>query len=216
MRKIILSLCLLLATLAVQAARLNGIRVETSGNRVVVYIDGQQICTPTTNCFFSTTLGGTFRVEVYSARSARPGERGANGKLLYDQRVYLNGMEIKDIYIEGEGGRFPESSVNKPGRVMERNAFDQFVNAVKAEPFDSDRLKMIEGAMVTNDFTSGQCRKLADLYTFDSDKKKIMKLMYPRIHDKENFFMVIESLTFSSDKNEINDFIKEYHSRRNN
>lgn len=214
MRKLIISFCFLIAALSLQAASISGIRVESSGNRIVVYVDGRQICTPTTNCFFATSRGGAYRVEVYAVRPTRPGERVSNGKLLYDERVHLNGMEIKDIFIEGEGGRNPEGSHNKPGRVMERNAFEQFANAVKAASFDSDRLKMIEAAMATNDFTSGQCRKLVDLYTFDSDKKKIIKLMYPRIYDKENFFTVVESLTFSSDKNEINDFIKKYHSRR--
>ena len=50
-------------------------------------------------------------------------------------------------------------------------------------------------------------------YTFDNERLKIMKMMYPNIVDKEAFFTVIGILTFSSNKTKMNDFIKEYEGR---
>lgn len=42
-----------------------------------------------------------------------------------------------------------------------------------------------------------------------------MQAIYPRIVDKPNFYLVIESLTFQSDKNKMNEFVRKYHSQRN-
>jgi hypothetical protein len=54
-----------------------------------------------------------------------------------------------------------------------------------------------------------------DFYRFDSEKKQLMKKIYPKIADKPNFYYAIDKLTFSSDKNEINAFIKQYHEKNN-
>ena len=42
---------------------------------------------------------------------------------------------------------------------------------------------------------------------------EIMKIMYPRIVDKEAFFTVINTLTFSSSKEKMKDFIIGYGKR---
>ena len=38
-------------------------------------------------------------------------------------------------------------------------------------------------------------------------------MMYPNIVDKEAFFMVTDTLTFSKNKTQMNDFIREYEGR---
>ena len=84
---------------------------------------------------------------------------------------------------------------------------------VKNEPFEKDRMGLITTALANSDFTSEQCLQLVKFYTFDNERLKIMKMMYPNIVDKEAFFTVIGTLTFSSNKTKMNDFIKEYEGR---
>jgi len=55
---------------------------------------------------------------------------------------------------------------------------------------------------------------LSRLYTFDDDRMEIMKMMYPRIVDKGAFFTVIATLTFSSNRDEMNKFVQSYGRRR--
>ena len=74
-------------------------------------------------------------------------------------------------------------------------------------------MEMIKTALAGSDFTSGQCLELTRLYTFDDDRMEIMKIMYPRIVDKEAFFTVINTLTFSSSKEKMKDFIIGYGKR---
>ena len=68
----------------------------------------------------------------------------------------------------------------------------------------------LKTALANSDFTSAQCLQVTKLYTFDDDRMAIMKKMYPRIVDKEAFFTVIATLTFSSNKDEMNKFVQNY------
>ena len=79
---------------------------------------------------------------------------------------------------------------------------------MEKQSFDSDRKEVLDHALLTSWFTTDQCIRLMDFYRFDSEKKQLMKKIYPKIADKPNFYYAIDKLTFSSDKNEINAFIK--------
>ena len=110
----------------------------------------------------------------------------------------------------GQEGYCPDSQYD---RVMSEQLFKKFLSEVKKEPFKDDRMEMIKTALAGSDFTSGQCLELTRLYTFDDDRMEIMKIMYPRIVDKEAFFTVINTLTFSSSKEKMKDFIIGYGKR---
>ena len=200
-RHLILSVCLVLVAFpAIKAAPIDGIRIESPYRRVVVLVDGQQVCLPTFSCFVAN-LRGSCRVEVYEAPSR--GENSRRGKLLYDERVHCSINEVEPL-----GGEQHES-------VMSPSAFEQFMGLMEKQSFDSDRKEVLDHALLTSWFTTDQCIRLMDFYRFDSEKKQLMKKIYPKIVDKPNFYYAIDKLTFSSDKNEINAFIKQYHEKNN-
>ena len=221
MRKIIISFCILLAALSLKAQPVSGIRIDGGDTPILVYFGGRQMCYPTTTCFVAN-----YTIEVYASRPTRPGERVWKGERLYNDRVYFNGNEVKDIIVEergdirpgrpgrpgnGQGGHRPD--YNRYDRVMNDQLFKKFFDSVKNEPFEKDRMGLITTALANSDFTSEQCLQLVKFYTFDNERLKIMKMMYPNIVDKEAFFTVIGTLTFSSNKTKMNDFIKEYEGR---
>ena len=224
MRKIIISFCILLAALSLKAQSVSGIRIDGGDTPILVYFGGRQMCYPTTTCFVANLKPGNYTIEVYASRPTRPGERVWKGERLYNDRVYFNGNEVKDIIVEergdirpgrpgrpgtGQGGHRPD--YDRYDRVMNDQLFKKFFDSVKNEPFEKDR--MITTALANSDFTSEQCLQLVKFYTFDNERLKIMKMMYPNIVDKEAFFTVIGTLTFSSNKTKMNDFIKEYEGR---
>lgn len=220
MRKLIIIFCLLLTVLTVQGASLKGIRIESAGISFVVYIDGQQVCSPTSSCFVANLSRGDYQVEVYSASIGRRGEYERRGKLLYNERIRYTGIDIKDIFIERGSDR---PTRPRPGNdyddasssVMNRDSFERFFRSLKEKTFDSEKIEFLDMALLTSYFTSAQCQRLVDLYTFDSEKLKIMQKMYPRIADKQNFYLVIDKLTFQSDRKKMNDFVTGYHSGHN-
>ena len=224
MRKIIISFCILLAALSLKAQSISGIRID--GGDTPILVGGNQMCYPTTTCFVANLKPGNYTIEVYASRSTRPGERVWKGERLYNERVYFNGNGVHDIVVEepgdirpgrpgrpgtGQSGHRPEH--DRYDRVMSDQLFKKFLDSVKNEPFDKDRMGLITAALTNSDFTSEQCLQLVKFYTFDNERLKIMKMMYPNIVDKEAFFMVTATLTFSKNKTQMNDFIREYEGR---
>ena len=223
MRKIIISFCILFAALSLQAQSVNGIRIDGGNTPILVYLGGNQICLPTTTCFIANLNPGHYTVEVFATRFTRAGERVWKGEKLYKDLVYFDGRGVTEIWVDGRDnmrperpGR-PEQGEHRPGygynREMNDQLFQTFYKEMKNEPFKDDRMKLLNAALAGSDFTSAQCLQLTKLYTFDDDRMEIMKIMYPRIVDKEAFFTVINTLTFSSSKEKMKDFIIGYGKR---
>ena len=223
MRKIIISFCILFAALSLQAQSVNGIRIDGGNTPILVYLGGNQICLPTTTCFIANLNPGHYTVEVFATRFTRAGERVWKGEKLYKDLVYFDGRGVTEIWVDGRDnmrperpGR-PEQGEHRPGygynRVMNDQLFQTFYKEMKNEPFKDDRMKLLNAALAGSDFTSAQCLQLTKLYTFDDDRMEIMKIMSPRIVDKEAFFTVINTLTFSSSKEKMKDFIIGYGKR---
>ena len=223
MRKIIISFCILFAALSLQAQSVNGIRIDGGNTPILVYLGGNQICLPTTTCFIANLNPGHYTVEVFATRFTRAGERVWKGEKLYKDLVYFDGRGVTEIWVDGRDnmrserpGR-PEQGEHRPGygynRVMNDQLFQTFYKEMKNEPFKDDRMKLLNAALAGSDFTSAQCLQLTKLYTFDDDRMEIMKIMYPRIVDKEAFFTVINTLTFGSSKEKMKDFIIGYGKR---
>ena len=223
MRKIIISFCILFAALPLQAQSVNGIRIDGGNTPILVYLGGNQICLPTTTCFIANLNPGHYTVEVFATRFTRAGERVWKGEKLYKDLVYFDGRGVTEIWVDGrdnmrpERPSRPEQGEHRPGygynRVMNDQLFQTFYKEMKNEPFKDDRMKLLNAALAGSDFTSAQCLQLTKLYTFDDDRMEIMKIMYPRIVDKEAFFTVINTLTFSSSKEKMKDFMIGYGKR---
>ena len=221
MRKIILTFIVLFAAISLNAQSISGIRVDGGDSPVLVYIGGSQMCLPTTSCFIANLKAGYYVVQVYASRNTRPGERVWKGQSLYNERVYFNGTGVKDIVINersesrpgtrpGQNDRYPDR--NTYNRLMDTRLFDGFYDSVKREISAADRIKLIDTAVVNSDFTSAQCLRLVNLFSFDADKMIIMRKLYPGIVDKQAFFTVLGTLKFSDSKVKMNEFIKNYNS----
>ena len=128
--------------------------------------------------------------------------------------VFPKDIFVDDRHANVRPGR-PRQGEHRPNydrhdRVMNDQLFKTFYNNLKKEPFEDDRMALLNTALANSDFTSAQCLQVTKLYTFDDDRMAIMKKMYPRIVDKEAFFTVIATLTFSSNKDEMNKFVQNY------
>ncbi|WP_071147299.1 DUF4476 domain-containing protein [Bacteroides ihuae] len=220
MRKLMISLSLLLVAFALKAAPVYGIRIESTENPIIVFVEGTQISIPTMSCFIANLSPGNYQIEAYEVEYFGRNDFGRKGRLIYHNLIYFSGNELKNIRIESNFPTLPSHQDRWTGAhsdrgVMDNNTFNSFFSAVKAAPFKSDKMDLIETAVQTSAFTIQQCKRLVELNTFDDDKIEMIQLLYPRIVDKQNFFMLLESLSFISSKDKINDFIKGYNSKYN-
>ncbi|MES2642989.1 MAG: DUF4476 domain-containing protein [Myxococcota bacterium] len=87
--------------------------------------------------------------------------------------------------------------------VMNDRDFTGFVAAVKGEAFSSDQLGVIQGVARTNSFTIAQVGVVIDQLPHASDKVAAIKVMAPKVVDRENAWKLNEHLTFSSDKDTV-------------
>lgn len=214
MKKTILACSLLCMVLSVYARSIDGIRIESSGTPVMVFINGFQVNTPTVSCFIVNPGSGIFKVEVYEpTRRGFHGQAG-RGNLLYSEEVYYKGRGVKEIFVSDSGSKPNGSGSINRNRVMDEVHFSEFLRLLKEKHFDSERNKQMENALLNSNFTSLQCKLIVNEYSFGNGKLEIMKKMYPRIVDKESFFLVMESLTFQSEKDQMNQFIRKYHEKK--
>ena len=220
-RNLILSLCVACSSFMLQAQSVNGIRVDAGDNLVLIYLDGKQISLPTSSCFIANLTNGRYAIEVYDANAYRDGEYNYRGKLVYRESVFYRGRGIKDLVIDNYVEEKPllpsyPQEPSYPGGyypygVMDPQRFDIFFKTLKDETFESSQLNMLETAVINTRFTSEQCERILRLCSFDSGRIKFMKLLYPAVVDKQNFFQVVQLLDFDSNKKEINCFIQDYH-----
>ena len=221
MRNLILSICFACSSLAMHAQSATGIRVDAGDNLVVVYLDGKQISLPTSSCFIANLTNGRYAVEVYDANAYRDGKYNYRGKLVYRESVVYRGRGIKDLIIDDYMENLPVQPSHPedsyypggyyPRGVMDPQNFNDFLKTLEDATFESSRLKMLETTVINTRFTSDQCVRIIQLCDFESQRLKFMKLLYPVVVDKQNFFKVINLFDFDSNKREMNSFIKDYH-----
>ena len=86
MRKVIITLCFLFVAFVAQAGRISGINIQSSGEAILVFVDGEQICTPTETCFIAN-YSGRHRIEVYATYRTK-----------CERRLAVSGMGLKSRY----------------------------------------------------------------------------------------------------------------------
>lgn len=91
--------------------------------------------------------------------------------------------------------------------VISNEMFQQLKNTVENESFDSGRLELLKSTLRTNNYTSYHIKELMKLLSFDSGRLQFAKVAYTRVVDPENYFVVNESLSFSSSKSELLKYI---------
>lgn len=108
--------------------------------------------------------------------------------------------------VRPDDGRRPPMDRNLSIRIRERRLFtasDFEVSQIIRTVFDSDRMSMTrrlieEGGL----FYTDQIFDMARAFTFNSDRQKFLTMVYPATLDRCNFFRTLETLTFSSDREE--------------
>lgn len=121
--------------------------------------------------------------------------------------------EMKQFLLDYHDGLQPGDAGYERCGAMSTEEFNSFFREYKEKIFDSDRSKLLDEVVPPSGFTCAQCRRIVEMCTFDSDKKKLIKKLYPKIADRENLSILTDVFDFETDKREIRDFAKSYDSR---
>jgi len=83
---------------------------------------------------------------------------------------------------------------------MSGGRFASFLRQIRNNDFWDERKAVIESAAERNYFTCDQLGRILDVLEFSSERIAAIKIIAPRLVDRENSFQVLEHLEFDSDK----------------
>ncbi|MCD8166694.1 MAG: DUF4476 domain-containing protein [Bacteroides sp.] len=96
----------------------------------------------------------------------------------------------------------------------ESQDFPVFLFRLKETSFTSEKMKLLDTVLPHRRFTSLECKEIANTFSFDREKKEVLKKLYPHVSDPQHYSHALEALTFSIDRKEIQNYIEEYKESR--
>jgi len=100
------------------------------------------------------------------------------------------------------------------GYAMNPEDFTQFMNSVRAEHFDKDRIRIIDIALKNNYFSTKQVGEIIRSLDFEDQGLDVAKRAYSVTVDKNNYYTLKNSFKFLSGQNGLMDFLKNAPSTR--
>ena len=76
-------------------------------------------------------------------------------------------------------------------------------NTLKKESFDETRLSLAKTMVSNNRMAAHQIKRLAESFSFDSNKLTFLKYAYTYCIDQQNYYECVDVLSFSSDKENL-------------
>ncbi len=101
---------------------------------------------------------------------------------------------------------------NNAGNVqtMDVRLFEQFKQTLRNEMMENSRLVVAKQTIAVNAFTSAQVKEIVNLFSFESNKLEMAKYMYKYTVDKGSYFILNDAFSFSSSKEDLANYIRNY------
>lgn len=112
---------------------------------------------------------------------------------------------------DDQGQSYPNNfPSNYPGNYRQISAYDfsMLKQYVQKEAFDDRKISIAKQAASTSYFSTAQVRDLMSAFSFDDGKLDVAKYFYNRTIDRNNYYQLTDVLSFSSNKDELLNYIK--------
>lgn len=171
----------------------------TCGTQPPVYTDpygqGQSCGTSTGYGYYDDLYYGG-----YTGYTGYPGYGGYTG--------YGGQVGYGNYPVQGSCGVGNSSGYGNWTPVMSQQDFTEFRRNLQRISFESTQLQAVEQQLSFARFTSDQTRILMNLFSFDSSRLELAKMIYPSVVDPQRFFIVADGFTFDSTRNELHAFMQ--------
>jgi hypothetical protein len=136
---------------------------------------------------------------------------------VYDQEHYQSGIVLftntqLQNYWTAYAINFltPPPPLPPPVVVCEVTAtdFNSIMQSIKAKSFPQDKMSLVDLLSKDRCFSVEQIRTIGQEFSFSSDKLTAFKKLYAKCPDKNNYYKLVDELSFSSEKDELSKFIK--------
>jgi len=127
----------------------------------------------------------------------------------YNNVRIAGGMDFYPINPTGQPTPQPNVQPTPPYAQPCSNAeFMRIKALVKDQKFEKDRMNVALQAVRGNMLTADQIADLARLFPFESDRLQFLKAAYDNCFDKNNYYVVFQTLDFSSSKDELTRYLQ--------
>jgi len=94
-----------------------------------------------------------------------------------------------------------------PPCVVSDADFTQLLQQIKDKRFPDDKMSLVKLLAKDRCFNVAQLAQIGDEFAFDDDRMEIFKLCYAKCPDKQNYYQLVDKITFSANKDELRRFI---------
>lgn len=131
-----------------------------------------------------------------------------NMNIISSTPLYTNNNQVGTVTYnnQGNGHNHWNNGWNNQYHNVNNQYFNQFVQILKDESFDSNRLKTAKDYVSKTPMTAQQIAQIAATFTFDSYRLEWAKTAYTNCLDKGNYFLLKSSFTFTSYYNDLIDY----------
>ena len=92
--------------------------------------------------------------------------------------------------------------------VVTTNDFNGIMASIKEKRFPTDKMSLVDVLSKDRCFNVEQIRMIGKEFAFGDDKIKVFKMLYAKCPDQNNYYKLVDELVFSSEKENMNNFIK--------
>jgi len=194
-----------------------------SKKAVTILVDGRSYSDRENDDIVVKNLAvGSHNIKVY--QQASNGFFNRKNELIYDGNVYVKPQSHTIVSINRNGKAmvterpmtgfdYPSNgqnggwNYNNP-QAMNDRGFDQLRYTINNTRFENSKLAVAKEAISQNYFVAEQVKDILGSFNYESSKLEIAKYMYDRTLDRENFYVVMNGLNYSSSKDELSRFIR--------
>lgn len=101
----------------------------------------------------------------------------------------------------------PEHHEPMSPKAMPDADFNRLITQIKAESFSDNKMRVIRTAAKNYNFSCAQIVRVIECFDFSADKITSLGITYPKVTDPKNNYTILDSFTYSSDKEDAEDIM---------
>jgi len=137
----------------------------------------------------------------------------------YDlENFYYTEQLIDDNYLKQQLHRFIDQEIAQLNnhsdfddcRPLPQNEYDYVLQSIKDVRFTKERMKLAKQHVERNCFSVARIRAIVNEFNFGKDKLELLKFSFQYCHNKDQYYKLKETLSFSREKRDFDQFLLQH------
>jgi hypothetical protein len=126
---------------------------------------------------------------------------------VYDQEHYSYAGSMFSVAAKKDEWNNYCAAYLTPPCVVSSQDFNGLMEQIRAKSFDDDQVELVKLLAKDRCFNVDQLKTISGEFSFDDEKMEVFKFCYSKCPDKQNYYQLVDKLSFNSNKDELKRFI---------